>query len=192
MLAYRKERIDNALLFFSREHYKKTRKYPSQTALYKYLAFFEFGYLKKNGDMPLELHYIAMPHGPVPKEIYDNRDNPSYFQLVIFEPKITADGKTGYIVKPNGKFNAGYFTSAELEEMKDLVEIFASQWIGTAVMSDASHREIKAWKKIFSESPNRNIDPIDEFDRDITNVPEENLSMEELRYLMRRNMERPA
>jgi hypothetical protein len=66
MVAYRKERINHALLFFAQEHYKKTHKYLSQTVLYKYLAFFEFRYLKYVGDMPLELTYKAMQHGPVP------------------------------------------------------------------------------------------------------------------------------
>ena len=51
MQFYKKERVDNAILFFAQKHYKKTKKYLSQTALYKYLAFFEFRYLKKAGDM---------------------------------------------------------------------------------------------------------------------------------------------
>jgi hypothetical protein len=44
MLSYRKERIDNAVLFFAQKHHQKTKKYLSQTVLYKYLAFFEFRY----------------------------------------------------------------------------------------------------------------------------------------------------
>jgi hypothetical protein len=187
MLSYRKERIDNAILFFAKKHYQKTKKYLSQTFLYKYLAFFEFRYLKAAGDMPLELTYNAMEHGPVPMEIYGNRDKPGYFAKVIFEPFQTKGG-TGYIVKPNGKFDPDYFADAELEEMNNLIEIFAQQWITASEMSDASHQDIKAWKKTYSRNRNAEIDPIDEFDRDITTVPEDLLHTEELKYLMRRKM----
>ena len=190
MLSYRKERIDNAILFFAQNHYKKTKRYLSQTFLYKYLAFFEFRYLKAAGDMPLELTYKAMDHGPVPMEIYDNRENPSYFSKVIFEPFQTKANKDGYLVKPkpNEKFDPDYFAEAELEEMNNLIDMFAQQWVGTPEISEASHQAIKAWKKTYSRQRNANIDPIEEFDRDILAVHEETLHTEELKYLMRRKM----
>jgi len=188
MLSYQKERIDNALLFFAQNHYKKTKKYLSQTFLYKYLAFFEFRYLKKAGDMPLELTYKAMERGPVPMEIYNNRDNPNYFSKVVFEPSLTKSGKSMYLVKPNGTFDPDYFAEAELKEMNDLIDIFAQQWVGSTEMSEASHQTIQAWKKTYSRQPNADIDPIEEFDRDITEVPEDALQTGELKYLMHRKM----
>ena len=188
MVSYREERIDNAILFFAQKHYQKTKKNLSQAFLYKYLAFFEFRYLKKAGDMPLELTYRAMERGPVPIEVYRNRDNPGYFSKVIFEPFQTKGGNTGYLVKPNGKFDPDYFAEAELEEMNSLIEIFARRWIGAVEMSDASHHDIKSWKKTYLRNRNGDIDPIEEFDRDITAVPEETLRTEELKYLTRRKM----
>jgi uncharacterized phage-associated protein len=188
MIPYRQERIDNTLLFFAQTHYKKTKKYLSQTFLYKYLAFFEFRYLKFAGDMPLELTYKAMKYGPVPMEIYENRDKQGYFPKVIFEPLPLKDGKTGYLVKPNGKFEPDYFADAEIEEMNNLIEMFAQQWVKATDMSDMSHQAIKAWKKTYSVQPNADIDPIKEFDRDIMEVPEEALHTEELKYLMHRKM----
>ena len=185
---YQKERIENALLFFAQNHYKKTKNYLSQTFLYKYLAFFEFRYLKKVGSMPLELTYKAMKRGPVPLEIYDNRATPNYFSKVIFEPFQTKDENTGYLIKPNGKFDPDYFAEAELKEMNDLIEIFAQKWVGATEISEASHQAIKAWRETHSRSPNAVIDPIEEFERDITAVPEETLHTEELKYLMRRKM----
>jgi uncharacterized phage-associated protein len=187
MPACRKERIDNTILFFAQNHYKKTKKHLFQTFLYKYLAFFEFRYLKKIGNMPLELTYKAMQRGPVPMEIYENRDKPGYFSLVTFEPVQTKSG-TGYIIKPKGKFNPGYFAEAELDEMNNLIEIFAQRWVGASEMSDASHQDINAWKKTWPRSPNSIIDPIEEFDRDIMAAPEETLQTGELRYLMRRKL----
>jgi len=188
MIAYRKERIDNALLFFAQNHHKKTKRHLSQTFLYKYLAFFEFRYLKTAGDMPLELTYKAMERGPVPMEIYGNRDKPNYFAKVVFEPLKTKSDSIGYIVKPNGKFESDYFAEAELKEMNNLIEIFAQQWVTATEISEASHQAIKAWKKTYTRQPNAEIDPIEEFDRDITTIPEEALHTEELKYLMRRKI----
>jgi len=129
-----------------------------------------------------------MKHGPVPLEIYDNRAIPNYYSKVIFEPFQTKDGKTGYLIKPNGKFDPDYFAEAELKEMNDLIEIFAQKWVGATEISEASHQAIKAWRETHSRSPNAVIDPIEEFERDITAVPEETLHTEELKYLMRRKM----
>jgi hypothetical protein len=178
MVAYRKERINHAILFFAQEHYKKTHKYLSQTALYKYLAFFEFRYLKSYGEMPLDLEYRAMEYGPVPVEIYANREIRNYFPLVSFEP-----AGSGFIVKPTGRFSPDYFSETELTEMHNLIEIFAQQWIGAGVMSKASHGDIRAWKITHEKHPNQIINPIDEFDRNILEIPEDELTPQEERYL---------
>jgi len=183
MLPYRKERIDNAMLFFAQNHYKKTKNYLSQTFLYKYLAFFEFRYLEKTGDMPLELTYKAMERGPVPMEIYGNRDKPECFSKVVFEPSPMNNGKTRYTVKPKGIFDPDYFADAEIQEMNDLIEMFAQSWVKATEMSEASHQAIKAWKKTYSRCPNADIDPIDEFDRNIMATPEEELTTAEERFL---------
>jgi len=188
MLSYQKERIENALLFFAQNHYKKTKRYLSQTFLYKYLAFFEFRYLKEYGDMPLELTYKAMERGPVPMEIYGNRDNPNYFSKVTFEPTKTNSGNSMYLIKPKGTFEPDYFAEAELEEMDHLIEMFAQKWVGSTEMSEASHQAIQAWKKTYSRQPDADIDPIEEFDRDIMAVPEDSLQNGELKYLMHRRM----
>ena len=86
------------------------------------------------------------------------------------------------------KFEPDYFAEAELEEMGNLIEIFAQRWVGTSEISEASHQEIRAWRKMYSRTPNANIDPMDEFGRDITAVPEDELSVEELKYLTRRRV----
>ena len=55
-------------------------------------------------------------------------------------------------------------------------------------MSEASHQAIQAWRKTYSRQPNADIDPIEEFDRDITAVPEDALQTGELKYLTHRKM----
>jgi hypothetical protein len=183
MVAYRKERINYTMLFFAQGHYKKTRHYLSQTVLYKYLAFFEFRYLKLYGEMPLELKYTAMERGPVPIEIYTNRGTKDAFTFVSFEQT-----KNGFIVKPTGIFNPDYFSETELEEMRNLIEIFAQQWVGAKVMSNASHNDIRAWRVTYKKHPNRIINPIDEFDRNILEIPEEELTPQEERYLTQKSV----
>ena len=188
MVAYRKERIQNAILFFTKEHHKKTKLYLSQTALYKYLAFFEFRSLKVKGKMPLELTYKAMEHGPVPVEIYHNKNESEFSSLVLWEEVSFKNGATGFIIKPNGKFNGDYFSANELKEMNALIEMFAQSWVSASVMSDASHQAIKAWKKTYKENPNGTIDPVDEFDRAFFNLPSDDLTAAEERYLINRKM----
>lgn len=188
MLAYRKERVNNLLLFFAIEHYKKTKTFLSQTALYKYLAFFEFRHLFYRGDMPVELVYRAMDYGPVPIEIYDHRFEPEYFEKVVFEIVQLKDGKECILIKPKGKFDPDYFSENELEDLRQVIEIFAQRWVTSKVMSDASHREIRSWLKTHSINPNGIIDPKLEFNKDIEAEPEEILTAIEERYLIQRRL----
>lgn len=134
--------------------------------------------------MPLELKYKAMEHGPVPIEIYENRNNPDYFKLSVFEET----QNNIYLVKPKGRFDSDYFSESELEEMNNLIEIYAQRWIRASVISDASHRDIKAWGKTWSEKPNGVIDPIEEFDRDISILTEDELTPEEERFLIHKKV----
>ncbi|GHU10715.1 hypothetical protein FACS1894151_10270 [Spirochaetia bacterium] len=134
--------------------------------------------------MPLSLTYKAMQRGPVPIEIYENRNNPGFFSSVVFEPVEIRGGITGYIIKPKGKFNPDYFAEAELEEMNNLIEMFAQIWIGASEMSDASHQAIRAWKITYSHRPNDIIDPAEEFNRDISVIPESELSSAEEKFLI--------
>jgi hypothetical protein len=53
-------------------------------------------------------------------------------------------------------------------------------------MSGASHESIQAWKKAFKRSQNAIIDPVEEFDRDLSGVPENELTPQEERYLTRK------
>lgn len=184
MLAYRKERIDNTIHFFAKEHYKKTHQYPSQTAIYKYLAFFEFRLLKSRGEMPLELKYRAMDHGPVPVEIYDKRDKSPVSEGYEF----VNNGANKYIIKARGHFDPDYFSETELEEMNNLILFFAQNWVDAKIMSDASHQDIKAWRKTYKESPNAFINITDEFIHDVMREAIENLTDPEIRFLTIQNI----
>ena len=47
MIAYQKEKIENAVCFFASKHKEYTGKNLYQTSLFKYLALFEIEYLKE-------------------------------------------------------------------------------------------------------------------------------------------------
>jgi hypothetical protein len=187
MIAYQKERVENAICFFASEHKKATRKPLYQTYLYKYLAFFEFGHVKKFGRPPLGLKYAAMDRGPVPIEIYKKRGSykTSYFAF----QKISEDN---FIVVSKGKPNLNYFSQIEQEEMHRLIKIFADRFIDADVMSEASHQEIHAWRKTYSKKPNAPIDYQLTFDDGFDKKPAGDLSVAEENYLIFEALEKAS
>ena len=141
LIPYKDERIEGAIAFFAAKHKGKL----SQTALYKYLAFFDFRSLEESGEPALGLTYIAMEHGPVPKEIYIEgkyRESKYY--------KFEKGEENSIIIIPVSK-NMGYteyFSKYDINLMNNLIEIFKK--MPANVMSKASHEKekgIKAWTK---------------------------------------------
>jgi len=171
-IPYKDERIEGAIAFFASEHKKKTRENLSQTALYKYLAFFDFRSLEESGEPALGLTYQAMKNGPVPKEIYiDKKYRKS--QYYLFEEKpFYKDGKEliaiEIIPKPTkNKDYLEFFSEYDLELMNNLVFIFSRLWVTAKIMSDASHEKkdgIRAWVKTWKKQQNAIIDMSDTFD----------------------------
>jgi len=159
MLPYRKEKIQNAIAFFAKEHRKKTRKPLYQTYLYKYLAFLDFTSLRETGRPALELVYKAMRRGPVPVEIYEDKVDTHLYKFIKDD--------FGEFVATTNKPNMDYFSSCEIDLMNRLIEIYATKWMTTDVMSDASHEDIAAWKRTYYSKPNQIIDYSLEFEGDV-------------------------
>lgn len=180
MIPYRKEKIQNAIVFFAREHRKKTRKPLYQTYLYKYLAFLDFISLREIGRPALELIYKAMQRGPVPIEIYEKKEDTLLYRFV--------KDTLGEVVVPKNKPNMDFFSPYEIDLMHRLIEIYATTWITTDVMSDASHEDIAAWKRTYFKKPNTIIDFILEFDGDLLSKRENELTYPEEVYLTYRAM----
>lgn len=178
MQPYFKERLENVICFLASEHQKRTKEPLYQTSLYKYLAFFEVRLLRKTGQLPLGLRYLAMERGPVPEELYSNRET---IQSDKFRFIPEEGGR--YRVQAIGKQDLDYLSDLEVEELKNLIEIFGQRWIRTKIMSDASHQDIVSWKKAYSKRPNTTIDFKDEFP-DIEKKSIEELSAAEERFLM--------
>ncbi len=177
MKTYQKERLENAICFFAKEHYHKTRRHPTQTHIYKYLSFFDFQLLEETGEAPLDLEYRAMRYGPVPIELYgERRELKSDLFFTIY-------------VKARKSPDLDFFSEREIKKMQDLIFIFASTWTTTNIMNDASHQKIKAWVKTWNRKPNASIDKADTFD-DIQSKSDEELTPQEEHFLIAEALKR--
>jgi len=184
MIPYQKEKIENAICFFAFEHQKKTKHPLYQTFLYKYLAFLDFESLRETGRPCLGLSYKAMDHGPVPMEIYGQRDK---IKSPLFEFR-SVQGDI-YTIHPKGKPNLDYFSKKEICQMQRLIEIYAKDYIPAKLISDATHESILAWKKTWKNHPNGMMDYKSEFDDGLLNKKEEELTYSEESYLIYRALE---
>jgi len=184
MIPYQKEKIENAICFFASEHQKKTKQLLYQTFLYKYLAFLDFESLKETGRPCLGLTYKAMERGPVPMEIYGQRDK---IKSLLFE--FRRDQEDKITVHPKKKPNLDYFSKKEVGQMQRLIEIYAKIYIPAKLISDASHESIMAWKKTWRSNKNGFIDYSAEFDDNLADKKEADLTYPEESYLIYRALE---
>lgn len=184
MIAYRVEKIKNAICYFATEHTKKTKKHLHQTFLYKYLAFLDFESLSDTGHPVLGLKYRAMKRGPVPPEIYDNRKG---LKTECFEFKELEDDK--FIIMPKGHPNLEYFSSYEIKKMHRLIEIFADVFVKPSDISEASHEDIRAWRETWRKEKNGIIDYDTQFPGDIRHKDKKELTPSEEHYLIYKSLE---
>ncbi len=185
MIPYQKEKIENAICFFAQEHKKHSRNLLHQTFLYKYLALFDFGYLKEYGKAPLGLKYLAMQRGPVPTEIYNHRDDPRWSDLFSFQK----DPDGHYMINSKLKPDLSYFSKRELKFMNRLIEIYARNYVTSKLMSDVSHQEILAWKRTWTQKPNSIIDYSLEFKGNVFAKSDDELTFSEEVYLIQQGIE---
>jgi hypothetical protein len=185
MIPYQKEKIENAICFFAKEHYKHTRHHLHQTFLYKYLALFDFGYFKKYGKQPLGLKYKAMERGPVPPEIYGRRMDGQWSKLFIFQPE---ESNTFVIIHKDNP-NLDFFNRREIKFLNELIEIYAQSYITSKLMSDVSHESILAWRKTWNKEKNALIDFSLEFSGDVFEKPEDELTFPEEVYITQKGLE---
>ena len=164
-IPYKDKKIEGAIAFFTSKHKEATKENLSQTALYKYLAFFDFRSLEESGQPALGLTYVAMQYGPVPREIYIEK---KYRESEYYKFTEDKDTKSVTIIPTSKKSDyLDYLSKYDIELMGNLIEIFAKNWITARIMSDASHDRgggIKAWRKTWKKNPNSIIDMADTFD----------------------------
>ena len=180
MIPYQKEKIINAIYFFSLNHKKRKRQYLYQTFLYKYLAFFDFRSLEETGEPSLGLTYKAMERGPVPDEIYNST---KYRDTNLYNFK--QDNSDTFIL-PNQKAKPDYdyFSPYEIKLLNILIEIFADIFVTTQMAIDSSHEQILAWRTTWKNNPNQIIKYIDNFPSNILKKPPEKLKPTEEHFLI--------
>lgn len=184
MIPYQKEKIDNAICFFAKEHRKKTHKNITQTQLYKYLAFLDFEGFAKRGRPVLGLIYEAKKWGPVPPELYNNREKLKTDCYTFWNSSKAENGRDIYEIIAHGSPNMDFFSEKEQKEMSRLIEIFADIFVKASDMSEASHQQIRAWKETWKKGPNGIIDYKLMFEKDPHSKPESELTFAEECYLI--------
>lgn len=176
-----KEKLDNAISFFAQEHETQTGKTLPQTFLYKYLAFLEFEILKETGNIVFDLKYSAMEYGPVPIELYSEKEK---LNNEIFE--FVDRGNSQYIVKSKKKPDLDYFNLDELKVMRSLIKEYAHDFATTSEISENSHKKIKSWQAAYLRKPNSIMDFSDTFET--KNKKAADLSFQEENYFTRREL----
>jgi uncharacterized phage-associated protein len=145
--------------------------------------------MKKTGVPPLELEYQAWEKGPVPYKLRDAFKNNEYSsELIKYTVEERNDSKTQITISPapGKEFNLDYFSENEIEEMFDLIEIFADAFVKASDMSEASHKDILSWQRAWRKRGNKNSAPMDfaeEFFGDVRTKPDEKLSLQEEMFL---------
>lgn len=178
MIAYRKEKRENAICYFATEHKNKTGRFLSQTILYKYLAYLDFISLRDIGRPALEFEYKAMKNGPVPHRLYNMKRNYKS-RLVEFISK--HDKK--FIIKAKKNANLDYFSKYEIEKMNEMINKYADpnkteREITDKICKD-SHREIRAYIVAYGRKKNSIMRYEDTFENIFSKKENELLPQEE-------------
>jgi hypothetical protein len=122
--------------------------------------------------------------GPVPKELYDLRDDKNISKLFSFQ-----EDSGNKIIIPKEKPNLDYFNKREIDLMNQIIEIYAQGYVTSRIMSDASHQDILAWRRTWESNKNSIIDFALEFPDNILNRAEEKLTFPEEVFLVQKGIE---
>lgn len=187
MIAYKKERLENAICYFAAEHERRAGSPAYMTFILKYLALFDFSTLEKIGKPALELKWDALPFGPVTFTIY-NQKKPKILSD-CFEQIKTA-GKSEQFFRAVSAPDLDYFSEVEIDIMNRLLDEFAHPGAGTDDIVGAAHERIAAYKKAWGRRTGKK-EPIyysDAFD-DLSQKSEEELTPQEEAFLIYQGLE---
>jgi hypothetical protein len=117
-----------------------------------------------------------MDNGPVPKELYYNRDK---IKSDLFKFVNIKDNE--YRIEALKKPNLDFFSEYEEEEMKNILDFFKGQDTNSQTASKASHEKIRAWRiAYYDKAPNSEIN----FDDTFEFKDRQNLTSQEDVYLL--------
>ena len=182
MIAYKTEKINNAICFFAQEVYKFRKQYLPRTLLYKFLSYLDFSSIEKLGKPALELEYRAYKNGPVPVGIYNSREG---YQTDCF--KFEKRGTDKFVIISTKEADLDYFSEFEIETMNYLIDKYIKNNLNMKQIIDNicedSHNEIKAWKVAYDRKKNSRINYSDTFG-EINKKESNKLSIQEERFLV--------
>lgn len=158
-VVYEEERKINALAYIALIHKSLTQKPAFQTYIYKYTALIDFTAIKECGRPVFNFDYLALKNGPVPKQLYDNKEE--YLKTQPFKDKILLKKDENRIIyEPTGEPDLEYFSDYEIELIEKIVEKHAKKYITTGVICNVMHKEILAWQKAWENRENKKRVPI--------------------------------
>ena len=175
--AYHHEIVGNVIAYIAKRYHEHNGYNIYQMPMYKILALFDFQCVKKLGSPCLELDFRARRMGPVPEELYNNKQFEDSFTEFKTIRSMTQDGQQR---KPNECTctpDLDYLSTDEqniLEEsINRLIDCDAKE------ASEISHKFVKAWSAAFNRTPNSQMLYAEEFDRNIYLVDSSELTLPE-------------
>ncbi|NMB09897.1 MAG: SocA family protein [Tissierellia bacterium] len=182
MIAYKKEKLNNAICYFTNEVYKRRREYLPQTLLYKFLTYLDFISIERTGIPALELKYYAYQNGPVPVDLYQNK---SQYETDCFRSEARSNNRFIFISKKEADLS--YFSDLEIGIMNDLLNKYIRKDITMKDIIDNicndSHKDIKAWEVAYKREKDNTMNYGDIFEG-IDKKKFEDLSINEERFLV--------
>ena len=185
VIAYSKERLDNAVAHFAKFHKEITGNKAYKTYIFKYIALFDFMILDVTGKPAFDIDYDALEMGPVPSELYDHIDEykSSFFSII-------EDDNGNHYMIPTQEMNMDYFSEFEQEKLGQIVSNYIFKGMKTKDVYDRTHDEILSWRTAWSGRGTALRVPMDYSDefKNILDKEEADLSPEEESFLVFRGL----
>lgn len=182
-MVYSKEKLENGIAYIAIIHNNIKNKPAYQTYIYKYLALIDFAYIETTGRSVFGLDYHALKNGPIPAQLYDNRN--LYVLIQPFKKAVLLEKSDDHriIFKPIADPDLQYFSDDELLLIESTVESYATEVNTIEELCQITHSKIKAWEVAWkSRAKNRErvrINPLDTFPDILKKDPDELTPTEE-------------
>ena len=186
MIAYKKERLDNAIAFFAKRHRELAKGQAFKTYIFKYIALFDFTVLRETGIPAFDIPYAALKNGPIPADLYDNID---IVESDRFEVEGTMDDR--HVFSETTDPDLDYFSDWEIDLLESIATRYMRPGMTTKVVIDATHDEIRAWQVAWESRADRGRVPMqydDEFDS-IIEKDDDALTPQEEAFIIHRGLE---
>ncbi len=145
LIDHRRDKLINAIIFFA----KKTKRC-HKTKLFKLLYFLDFMHFKETGSSVTGLDYFAWPKGPVPKDLYEEMQQPREDlrqSLTIRNLQVGDSGQDKTMITPKAKFNQKLFTAREIKLMEYLAEVYKDATADITVK--VAHLKNDPWDTVY-------------------------------------------